>query len=249
MVISYRHRLIFIHCRKTGGSAITLYLNQFLGPRDIQIGGVLDGIARGRWPNRKFYLDALRGLNRRHVISIALCKRDPWTVLDAAQKASFRSVLGDKPAHPTALMIQAFDPRAWREHFKFCFVRNPYERVVSDYLWRKEQTGSDASFSRFLCLMRARDFSERIVPRAYDNWPMYTLDDRIAVNFVGRHERLTSDLEAICSEVRLPFNKADVPVAKQSALRYDYRDFYTDGDRRVVEEIFGREIEQFNYQY
>lgn len=76
---------------------------------------------------------------------------------------------------------------------------------------------------------------------------MYTLDDRIVVNFVGRYEQFARDMKAVCCEVGLPFS--DLPIVKQSATQYDYKYFYTEGDRRLVEEIFGREIEQFRYKY
>ena len=38
MIISYRHKFIFMHSRKTAGSSVTALLSHHLGPQDIQLG-------------------------------------------------------------------------------------------------------------------------------------------------------------------------------------------------------------------
>ncbi|PSO54706.1 MAG: hypothetical protein BRC34_06445 [Cyanobacteria bacterium QH_1_48_107] len=57
MIISYKNKLIFIHCRKVAGSAITAYLNQFIGPDDIQVGVWEDTILNDGSYNKRFYKD------------------------------------------------------------------------------------------------------------------------------------------------------------------------------------------------
>ena len=47
MILSHQQRFIFVHSRKTAGSAITAALNHHLGPRDIQLGAWPEAIASG----------------------------------------------------------------------------------------------------------------------------------------------------------------------------------------------------------
>ena len=40
MIISHKHKFIFIHINKCGGSSVTRALMPYLGPNDLVLGGV-----------------------------------------------------------------------------------------------------------------------------------------------------------------------------------------------------------------
>jgi len=252
MIISYRHRFIFVHCRKVAGSALTAYLNRFLGPADLQVGSWQNALANGGSLNRRFIRDLI---SPKCLTSLALRtvrkRRINGSMLNNAHKQIYRRALGSDPAHPRATELRSFDPVAWEQHFKFCFVRNPYERVVSDYIWRVQSRGVDVSFRSYLERVadRSKPDPEQVVPRDPDNWPLYTIDGKIAVDFVGRYETLEVDFGEVCERLGLPFRRADLPVAKRKVSDYKYRDWYGSVEKQLVAKIFFSEIEAFEYAY
>jgi len=258
MILSHRHRFIFLHCRKVAGSSITAYLNRHLGPGDLQIGAWEETLRAGGGYNRRFYAD----LASREGLA-CLCRR-VWTplkrgslpkgraVLHAAQKQLYQKRFGDSPAHPAAETLRAWAPDEWRRYFKFCFVRNPYAQAVSDYLWRTRKPSRKVTFTEFLKRLNdaERPDPEGVVPTARRNWDIYTIDGRVAVDFVGRMENLFEHMEEVCARIGVPFDPASLPHAKRGgAGGPDYRSFYTARDRRLVESIYAMELQTFGYEF
>src|SRR5690606_4844675 len=146
-----RHRFIFLHCRKVAGSAIKRALFPTLGPDDVMIGswheclrhgGRLNRAARRALAHPRAWPGVLRGL-----------LRGDWpAAVNQGVKHFYMGALSDTPAHPTAEEIARAFPEEWASFFKFCFVRNPYSQLLSDYFWRKKVSGEDTSFRQFLQL-------------------------------------------------------------------------------------------------
>ena len=255
MIISYQYQFIFIHCRKTAGSTITAYLSKHLADSDLQIGSWPDCALLGIKPNKKATHDALR------VKSIPglgfLLDRSPnsWLLynysrlINRLQKNRYSKILGLNPEHSLASDLQAFDSYAWNNFYKFCFVRNPFDKAVSDYIWRSRQTGIDISFRSFLERLSLSDTTDPIVPAKHDNWPIYTINDRIAVDFVGQFENLQLDLLSVTKAIGLPGSIDDLPSAKTSRRARSYRDWYGRQERKLVENLYRKEIHQFGYEF
>src|SRR6056297_535425 len=200
-----------MHCRKVAGSSVAACLAPHLGPHDIHLGTWPEAFEQGVPPNRRAWFDLLHPVAGASFLARLL--RQPSALatrpariaaLNGAQRLRYSSRLGHSPEHAYAKCVQATFPEAWRDYFKFCFVRNPFDRAVSDYLWRTRKTGNQTlTFTGFLDRLEQRDFSNRATPRHFDNWPIYTLDNRIAVDFVGRFERLDEDLDRVFARLRL----------------------------------------------
>ncbi len=255
MIISHRLRFIFMHCRKAAGSSIAAALAPHLGPDDLHLGTWPEAWAAGVAPNRR----ARRDL-RHPAAGVSYFGRllrapgrlgDPAhrvAALNGAQRLAYRKALGHSPEHAHAARVREFDPAAWRDYFTFAFVRNPFERAVSDYCWRIRKTGRrDLGFGEFLDRMARADFSDRAVPRHFDNWPIYTIDDEIAVDFVGRFERLDQDLARVFERIGLP--APALPHAKASSDRCPAAGWYGPDERERVERLFRRELAAFDYRF
>jgi len=253
MIISYEHRFIFLHCRKVAGSAMQIHLARFLGPDDILLGTRDDLDDHGVRQTRRFYRDVfsplgLRSLGRRFLRKPAVV--GPGRIRDTlgrVQKDVYARRLGPYSGHAPAAHVRDFDPEAWRDFVKFCFVRNPYERAVSDYIWRIKSRERDLGFREFLEQVRDSRAQEPAESPRYDNWPIYTIDNRIAVDEVGRYENLADDFARICGRIGIP--DKGLPVAKKVLASYDYRDYYGDAEKTLVEDIYGHELETFGYRF
>lgn len=168
--------------------------------------------------------------------------------LNGAQRLKYRKPLGPSPEHATAARLREFMPEAWNNYFKFCFVRNPYHRAVSDYRWRtRKKNRMDMSFLEFLERMKMHKPRDSVIPHQYDNWPMYTINNQITVDYIGRFESLKNDLDAILAHIGLP--SSPLPHEKRTNKRSDFRQSYGTAERRLVQQLFAAELDQFGYVF
>ncbi|HKL50548.1 MAG TPA: sulfotransferase family 2 domain-containing protein [Wenzhouxiangellaceae bacterium] len=255
MIISHRHRFIFMHCRKAAGSSIAASLAPHLGPADIHLGTWPEAFEQGVPPNRRAWRDLLHPLAgfsfgcRLLRNPARLFDRDhAVAALNGAQRLKYRAPLGYSPEHAHARRVSAAYPEAWRSYFKFCFVRNPFDRAVSDYIWRtRKKENAVMTFREFLDQLSRRDFTSSTIPRHFDNWPIYTIDNRIAVDFIGRFERLEEDLARVFEFLGL--DRRILVHAKSMPRQKRYQDWYGDPERSLVERLFANELREFEYRF
>lgn len=89
-------------------------------------------------------------------------------------------------------------PREFDGYFKFSFVRNPWDRIVSEYKYRGHPLRMDCKTYLFKHLPTPgfTDAYCHIVPQ-YD----FVHDERgtLLADFVGRYESLQADFEVVCA--------------------------------------------------
>ena len=168
--------------------------------------------------------------------------------------SSIEKALGIRLDHSTALEKYAeLGAEAWNNKYKFTFVRNPWDKVVSHYHYRvlTNQTGlkeNGVNFDDWLKLC----YVERD-PQYYDQEKMFQpqiqwLVDKegcLLVDFVGRFENLAEDFQTISATMGI---HCELGHAKQSQ-RSSYRDYYSDAGRDLIGEIFCEDISLFDYQF
>jgi hypothetical protein len=162
------------------------------------------------------------------------------------------------PGHLPLSWFQHIDPERFEQYYKFTFVRNPWDRLISGYSYmaRKQSRGAATaewirfinkfdSFEDFVTRWVSEENIERqktFVPQyrfVFDKFGMQTLD------FVGRFENLQADYQYLCQQLgagqSLPHaNKAD---------RSDYRAYYSAATRDIVARVYARDIELFEYTF
>jgi len=171
---------------------------------------------------------------------------------------SVSSALGinkDLYNHYTAMELrEILGPKEFESRFKFCFVRNPWDKVVSEYRFRiwtyQNELTSETSFSRWVKLTYVdKD------PR-YHDWPKMFLpqlewitDEKgeIAVDFVGRFENLQNDFDAISDAIRT--DRQHLGHENRSREADSYRDYYDRETKAIVGKLFKADIEYFGYEF
>jgi hypothetical protein len=149
-------------------------------------------------------------------------------------------------------------------YFKFAFVRNPWERLVSWYtmIEQRSRVNGGEGINRFwtYVLSKSKSFDDFVIHctdtvddtdgRKSVNYSQldYISDDRgrLIVDFVGRYERIEEDARTIFD--RLGVNGVPLPHENRSSHR-DYRHYYTDVTRRIVAQRYARDIEYFGYAF
>lgn len=132
----------------------------------------------------------------------------------------------------------------WNSYFKFCFERNPFDKAVSLYFFKKDRKKKYKSLSMydFFVLMNK---SGRVT-----NFPIYSIGGTVAVDFVGRFENLHNDLNYVAEKLEFP-KKPTLPVTK-ARFRKDKRHYSEILDEQSVEYIRNvcrKEIMRFGYEF
>ena len=155
--------------------------------------------------------------------------------------------------HAPARKVQAcLPPEVYARLYKFAFVRNPWDRLVSRhaYLLRKKEHALSRTvnelggFDAYLKWELSRGPRNGGMRHQADY--VTGADGRLTVDFVGYFERLADDFAEVCRKIGVP---ASLPPPKAHAPREDYRSFYTEETRDMVARAYARDIELFGYTF
>lgn len=131
----------------------------------------------------------------------------------------------------------------WDEYFKFCVVRNPYDKLISAFFFfNRDNIRDDDVIHSFRSWLKGK-INKRITDRN-----KYVIDEEICVDYFIRYEDLENGIKHICSVINVPFEKENIRNLK-SGLRKKVliRDFYDEQTIQIVKRIYGFELETFNY--
>jgi hypothetical protein len=141
----------------------------------------------------------------------------------------------------------------WGEMFKFSFVRNPRDKVISHYFHRVKtnQTGlgnKPINFKEWVKLTygeqnpRYFDYPKYFMPQI--NW-LTDGKGKVIVDFVGRFENLENDFQHICKRIG---KNVDLPFLNKSEHK-EYQYYYDDTTKETVSKWFEKDIVFFNYLF
>lgn len=129
----------------------------------------------------------------------------------------------------------------WRSYYKMTLVRNPWERMASLCMFKKERKpqGNEDQFTHEEMLKLA---IQEQPPQDY-----YFLENgKCLLDRVGRFENYASEFELFKRQIGL-FNLKIVHANKSQS--YDYRTLFTDELAQEVAEKEKYVIEKFGYQF
>lgn len=227
MIVSHRHRFVFVKTRKTAGTSIEVFLSPLCGDGDVLT--PVEPPEPGHRPRN------YRGLF--NPISRA-ARREPWL------RTARRLLTGVRYYNhmPAALVRERIGAPAWDGYFTFCVERNPWDKVVSMWHMERSRAGRDLTLADFLAAGRRLPLNE----------PLYTdAAGGVIVDEVLRYERLDEELARVFGKLGVPFpgsltvrTKANYGRPKRS-----YRDAFDDGTRETVARLFAQEIALLGYEF
>jgi len=145
------------------------------------------------------------------------------------------------------------------DYFKFAFVRNPWDRVVSEFLYVKNQGGCAC---RGNIRRMPKNFTEYIKQNFKCSWRnhvipqykfIYNSKNEIKVDFIGRFENLEEDIKKVLRTLNInePY---ELPKVNQSRnlkqkLIKPYWLYYDKETKEIVEDKFKKDIKLFGYHF
>lgn len=148
-------------------------------------------------------------------------------------------------------------PRKFRAYFKFAFVRNPWDRLVStwfflkkggmneaDRVWSEAHLAPYADFDSFV-----RHGLGRPEVQAWAHFRpqadfILAPDGTVMVDFVGRYEQLSGDFAIVAR--RLGVNA--VLPAHNASNHAHFASYFTAESAAIVAQIYARDAYAFGYQ-
>ena len=138
--------------------------------------------------------------------------------------------------HISCVQIKPFLPAGiWEQYWKFCFVRNPYDRFVSTcYFFHRETSHMErdplGTMKRSLSEAETR---QHVLFRPQHEF-ICGPDSQLLVDYVGTFEALQEHFDTICQRLQLPSTVLSVHNAS---------------DRKPVEECYDRELRDMVASY
>ncbi|MFT6927968.1 MAG: hypothetical protein ACJAZP_003615 [Psychromonas sp.] len=168
-------------------------------------------------------------------------------------------LMGDKinRDHGTYYDFKRIDPDRFNRYFKFCFVRNPYDRAVSAYEYLKNggNNSSDLyykkliedkypSFKKFILeYLDGNKIHENLL---FSPQYLFIYDDRneCQVDYIGRFENINENFKFICKKIGV---SARLP-SKNRVQRNTYETYYSDHQvKEKVYNLYSKDFDLFQY--
>jgi len=139
-------------------------------------------------------------------------------------------------------------------YFRFAFVRNPWDRLVScwldkvvklnHYQFSEEKLAKMQDFKNFVDHVAQIDIQTCNDPHIRLQATMIDLNH---VDFVGRFERFEADFLKVLDV--LGIGEIEIPKKNASQNRKTYHEYYNEATKQKVAEIYKKDIQIFSYQF
>lgn len=245
MIVSHRHRFIFIKTRKTAGTSIEISLSRYCAPTDIISPVSLDDEPlRGQFGKcpANYIANSLEHSWQRRSVGGALLWRAcskielrrsgvfPHRV--RKRLANWRSarVIAAKGGYynhmPATEIRQLVGDHIWDSYYKFCVERDPVDKTISHYCYLRRYESFDAYLESG---NHCSDISK------------YMIDGNLAVDKVIDFSDLKSGIARVCSTIGIDYD-GWLPRAKSGIRPKSFHaSQLTDDQIDRINEIFWKE--------
>lgn len=149
--------------------------------------------------------------------------------------------------HDDIMLVKKVMPAdTFNNYFKFAYVRNPWKRLLSEYLFIRRNT----EHGRYKKVIKM-NFSDYIFYQAkrFDAHQVNMLTDKkgsLQMDFVAKFENLHEDWETICTKtgikhINLPHLNSNPDI--------DYNDYFNAKNIALIEKLWKRDIDMFEYSF
>jgi len=158
--------------------------------------------------------------------------------------------------HATLEEYMGWQYRKKRNYFKFCFVRNPWDRFLSTYFYlKKGGRGGRGDVRDAKILNQFENFQEfvgnfdKIKNDSSDRHfyeQFFWMDG--GIDFIGKFENFQEDFNTVCDKIGIP--QKELPHKNKSNSNHKhYTEYYDDETRDIVAEKYAKDIEYLGYNF
>ncbi len=136
--------------------------------------------------------------------------------------------------------------RLWEDYFKFCMIRNPFDKLVSWFFFQKERGLINISDGDDLIAC----FRERLT----DGVPVldrdrYFIEGKLCIDYFIKYEDIESGIKFVCDRLGLPFDPGRIPKLKSGIRDHTIpiSEFYSEDLIELVRKAYQFELSEFGY--
>lgn len=167
---------------------------------------------------------------------------------------------------PAAEIKAKVGQHVWNEYFKFCVVRNPFDKLVSGFHMfekaKENRTTGQRVKTSIKKMLNMCEPIDRVVGKTdaerFKSWiksggwiddrDKYLIGGEVCVDYFIRQENLEYGIRFVCEHLGLPFEPYAIPKLKSGIrpenARHEYWDYETVD---IVNRLYSFEITKFNY--
>ena len=173
--------------------------------------------------------------------------RSIYEILKNKTKIDFHQSFAYKPLpsnHPL------YDDSVWKDYFKFTFVRNPWDRLLSCYV--QKFANPKSFYSKKVKVNSFREFIISFIQ--HEDLTTCNIHHRLQtelmnpkkMNFIGRFETLQKDFNKVSSKIGI--GKPQLPKLNPSKHKH-YTTYYDDEMNQIVQKKYKQDIELLGYDF
>ncbi|MGB3294909.1 MAG: sulfotransferase family protein [Phormidesmis sp.] len=173
-------------------------------------------------------------------------------------KAGTRTILNhlknsNIPLEVENVSLIYYPPNLYRDYFKFAFVRNPWDRLVSCWLDKAiKHNMYEFEGQKREKMRQFENFVDYVAGLDIENCDRHLqlqsrLIDLNHIDYIGHLETFEADLSRVCDIIGIEGNA----IARKNASteRRPYQDYYTEAIQAKVRQIYQTDIQLFGYQF
>jgi len=132
--------------------------------------------------------------------------------------------------------------------YKFTFIRNPFDRILSSYLnWTINNT---PNFDDYIDMVKNVVDNKLYLHTAFINTndishyiPQSIMINNNDIDFIGRFENYDTDVKELCKQLNIDCN---ITITKRNA---NYKHYYSERNKKIIEEIYDDDLKLYNYSF
>lgn len=154
---------------------------------------------------------------------------------------------------------ELFSKRTFNNYYKFTFVRNPWDRLVSTYFflktgglteqdaaWTSDHLGHYEDFGSFVKEWVTEENISNSLHFQHQHIFLENEQGNIEVDFIGRFENLEVDFKVITKKLGINRNLMRTNTSNRDK---DYRGYYDNETKAIVSKVYEKDIFRFNYEF
>ena len=229
MIISHKHKFIFIKTEKTAGTSVEIALSNICGPQDI-----ITPIAEKDEKYRKKL--GFRPAQNFYIPFNKYSFKDFLKALRKRKRLRFYNLIS---SHELSRYIE---PEIWDAYYKFTIERNPYDKLISWYYWK----GGDKKYGSIQNFISSGDAGK------VKGYELYSDKSGILVDDVFKFESLDEAMDKISKRLNLD-EPLSMPKKKTKGNtrknKQPYQEALTKNEIDWVSETYKLELSLFNYSF